>query len=383
MNKFIPYGKQFIDNEDITEVSKVLNTDWITQGPKIKEFEEILCRYTGAKYAVAVANGTAALHIASLAADIKTHDEVITTPITFAASSNSVLYCGGTVVFCDIEPDTGNIDVSKIENFITKNTKAIIPVHYSGHPVDLEKIAKISKKYNLITIEDAAHALGAEYKGEKLGNCKYSDMTILSFHPVKHITTGEGGAVLTNRKDLYEKLIALRTHGIVKENFEYYDEKYDGAWYYEMQYLGFNYRITDFQCALGISQMKKLDFFVKRRREIAEIYNQSLSNIEEVTIPKEKEYSKSSYHLYPIRVKDKIKRKKVFEFLRNKNIGVQVHYIPVYFHPYYRRLGYKQGLCPLAEDFYYREISIPMYPSLTNEDVIYVVDNIKEAIKTI
>ncbi|NLI10082.1 MAG: UDP-4-amino-4,6-dideoxy-N-acetyl-beta-L-altrosamine transaminase [Elusimicrobia bacterium] len=382
-DKLIPYGKQYIDDADISSVSGVLKTDWITQGPKVREFEESLCKYTGAKYAVAVSNGTAALHMAALAAEIQNGDEVITSPLTFAASANCVLYCGGNVVFCDIEPDTGNIAIDKIESLITKKTKAIIPVHYSGHPVDLEKLEKIAKKYNLIVIEDAAHALGAEYKGDKIGNCKYSDMTILSFHPVKHITTGEGGAVLTNRKDLYDKLMAVRTHGITKENFRYYDSKYDGAWYYEMQYLGFNYRITDFQCALGISQMNKLDSFVKRRREIAKIYKEKLADIKGITLPTEKGYAKSSYHLYPIRTESRIKRKKMFDFLRSKNIGVQVHYIPVYSHPYYRNLGYKEGLCPLAEEFYYREISMPMYPALTNEELIYTVNSIKEAVNAI
>lgn len=377
-NKFIPYSKQYVDKKDIKKVLNTLKTDWITQGPKIKEFEDLLCRYTGAKYTIAVSNGTAALHMAALAAEIKKGDDVITSPITFAASANCILYCDGKPLFCDIEDDTGNIDCNNLENLITPRTKAIIPVHYSGHPVDLKSINKIAKKYHLIVIEDAAHALGAKYKDEKIGSCKYSDMTIFSFHPVKHITTGEGGAVLTNRKDLYEKLIALRTHGIVKENFKHYNEEYDGAWYYEMQFLGFNYRITDFQCALGISQMTKLDKFVKKRREISEIYKKELSNIDGLSLPVEKDYAKSSYHIYPIRVKNAKTRKFVFEQLRRNNIGVQVHYIPVYFHPYYRDLGYKKGLCPKAEEFYFREISIPIYPYLKDKEVLYVCKIIKE-----
>jgi len=383
INKAIPYGKQFIDREDIKSVINVLKSDWITQGPKIKEFEEILCSYTVAKYSVAVSNGTAALHLAALAAGIKAGDEVITSPITFAASANCILYAGGKPVFCDVEKDTGNMDLNKIEHLINKKTKAIIPVHYSGHPVDLEKIKEIAKKSNIIVIEEAAHALGAEYKGNKIGSCKYSDMTILSFHPVKHITTGEGGAILTNNEDLYKRLLELRAHGIVKDNFRYFDLEVDGAWYYEMQYLGFNYRITDFQCALGISQMKKLTRFVERRREIADIYRKELSNIKEIKLPEEKSYAKSSYHLFPVRFENEKVRKKVFDFLRSKNILVQVHYIPVYWHPYYRELGYKKGICPVAEDFYKSEISIPMFPSMTNKDVKYVCNTIKEFFNTI
>jgi UDP-4-amino-4,6-dideoxy-N-acetyl-beta-L-altrosamine transaminase len=383
INKVIPYGKQFVDREDIKLVINVLKSDWITQGPKIKEFEDILCSYTGAKYAVAVSNGTAALHLAALASGINGGDEVITSPITFVASANCILYAGGKPVFCDVEKDTGNIDVNKIEHLINKRTKAIIPVHYSGHPVDLEKIKKIAKKYNLLVIEDAAHALGSEYKGDKIGSCKYSDMTILSFHPVKHITTGEGGAVLTNNENLYKRLLALRAHGIVKDNFKYFDPEVDGVWYYEMQYLGFNYRITDFQCALGISQMKKLTYFVERRREIADIYRKELSNIKEIKLTEEKSYAKSSYHLFPVRFESEEVRKKVFDFLRSKNILVQVHYIPVYWHPYYRELGYKKGICPIAEDFYKSEISIPVFPSMTNKDVKYVCNTIKEFFKKI
>jgi UDP-4-amino-4,6-dideoxy-N-acetyl-beta-L-altrosamine transaminase len=364
-------------------VINVLKSDWITQGPKIKEFEDILCSYTGAKYAVAVSNGTAALHLAALASGINGGDEVITSPITFVASANCILYVGGKPVFCDVEKDTGNIDVNKIEHLINKKTKAIVPVHYSGHPVDLEKIKKIAKKYNLLVIEDAAHALGSEYKGDKIGSCKYSDMTILSFHPVKHITTGEGGAILTNNENLYKRLLALRAHGIVKDNFKYFDPEVDGVWYYEMQYLGFNYRITDFQCALGISQMKKLTYFVERRREIADIYRKELSNIKEIKLPEEKSYAKSSYHLFPVRFENEKVRKKVFDFLRSKNILVQVHYIPIYWHPYYRELGYKKGICPVAEDFYKSEISIPMFPSMTNKDVKYVCNTIKEFFNTI
>ncbi len=261
--RFIPYGKQSLDKKDIADVMSVLKTDWITQGPKINDFENALSHYTGAKYAVAVTSGTAALHLAAIAGGISKGDEIITSPITFAASSNSILYAGGRPVFADVQSDTANIEPKEIEKKITGKTKAIIPVHFSGQSCEMDRISKIAKKHKLIVIEDAAHALGSLYKGSKVGSCKYSDMTIFSFHPVKHITTGEGGVVLTNNKKLYEKLLMLRSHGITKDKslFENADENC-GAWYHEMRMLGFNYRITDFQCALGISQLKKLDGFV-------------------------------------------------------------------------------------------------------------------------
>jgi len=377
-NKYIPYGHQWINNDDIKEMIKVLKSEWITQGPKVKEFEEALCEYTGAKYAVAVSSGTAGLHIACLAAGIKEGDEVITSPITFVASANCILYCGGTPVFVDVQEDTINIDPEEIEKKITKKTKAIIPVHFAGHPCDLEEIHSIAKKYGLIIIEDACHALGAEYKGSKIGSCKYSNMTIFSFHPVKSITTGEGGAVLTNNKNLYKKLLMLRNHGITKERKSFIYE-YEGPWYYETQFLGYNYRLTDIQCALGISQLKKLDKFIQRRREIVEIYKEVFKNNEFFDLPVEKDYAKSSWHLYPIRLKDKYKDKKreIFAKLREKGLGVQVHYIPVYWQPYYQRLGYKKGICPRAEDFYQREISIPLYPAMSGRDINYVINSIR------
>lgn len=373
--KSIPYGRQWLDGNDIVEVCKVLKSDWITQGPKIKEFENAVCEYTGARYAVAVSSGTAALHISCLAAGIEYGDEVITSPITFVASANAVLYCRAKPVFADIKKDTINIDPEEINKKITDKTKAIIPVHFAGHPCDLEEIYKIAKKHNIIIIEDAAHALGAEYKKNKIGSCKYSDMTTLSFHPVKHITTGEGGMVLTNRKDLYEKLLMYRNHGITKDTKKL--KKNVGPWYYEQQLLGFNYRITDFQSILGLSQLKKLDGFIKLRREIVDIYRQKLSSLHGFHLPEEKRQIKSSWHIYCIRLKNRSKRKIIFEKLRQAGIGVQVHYIPVYLQPYYQGLGcYQKGLCPNAEDFYSRVITIPLYQSMKNEEVKYVVDTI-------
>ncbi|MBN2121141.1 MAG: UDP-4-amino-4,6-dideoxy-N-acetyl-beta-L-altrosamine transaminase [Candidatus Omnitrophica bacterium] len=380
--RYIPYGRQSIGQDDLREVTKVLKSDWITQGPKIKEFEEGLCRYTQAKYATAVSSGTAALHIAALAAGIKQGDEVITSPITFVASANAALYCGARPVFADIEKATGNIDTEKISRKITKKTKAIIPVHFAGHPCDLEKIKAIAKKNNLIIIEDACHALGAEYKGIKIGSCRHSDMAVLSFHPVKAITTGEGGAVLTNSKDYYKKLIMFRNHGLTKENLE---DTSQGDWYYEMQYLGYNYRITDIQTCLGISQLKKLDSFIRKRRKIAAFYDRAFKGNGYFDIPAEKEYAFSAYHLYPIILKKvyACKRKEFFSKMRARGFGVQVHYIPVYLQPYYKRLGYAAGLCPLAESFYNRQISIPLYPSMSGKDIKYVVNTLLGLCKSV
>lgn len=378
--KLIPYSRQFIDEEDINEVVKVLKSDFITQGPKIKEFEECLANYCGCKYAIVFNSGTSALHGAYFALGLKEGDEFVTTPITFVATTNAGLYLGAKPVFVDIEPDTGNIDIGKIEEKITKKTKLLVPVHFAGHPVDLKKISQIAKEHNLFVVEDACHALGAKYMGGKIGNCECSDMTVLSFHPLKHITTGEGGAVLTNNEEFYQKLLMFRTHGITKENF--IDEP-DGDWYYEMQYLGHNYRMTDIQAALGISQLKKLDLFVRKRREIADIYNRAFKDNPYFDIPFEEDYAYSSYHLYPIRLKDKYKSKKreIFSKLSEKCLGVQVHYIPVYWQPYYKVLGYKKGLCSVAEDFYQREISIPIYPGMTNENINYVIQTVVNNIK--
>jgi len=369
--KYIPYGRHYIDSDDIKEVTKVLRSDWITQGPKIEEFEEKLAHYCGAKYAVVVSSGTAALHIACLVAGIKPGEEVITTPVTFVASANCILYCGGKPVFADIQEDTANIDPEEIRKKITKKTKAIIPVHYAGQPCDLKEIQEIAKRHNLTVIEDAAHALGAEYKGSKIGSCKYSDMTIFSFHPLKSITTGEGGAILTNSKEYYEKLIMFRQHGVTKDRTKFKFNN-DANWYYEMHYLGYNYRLTDIQCALGLSQLRKLDKFIKRRRQIAQIYNKELSKLDGIELPVGKKGVKSARHLYTIRIKGN-KRRKIFEALRKRGIGVHLHYIPVYLQPYYQQLGYRKGACPVAENYYNRAITLPLYPKMRDKDVKSVV----------
>lgn len=372
---YIPYGRQWIDEEDIKGVVDVLRSDYVTTGPAVVEFERKVADYVGAKYAVAVSNGTAALHIACLAAGIGEGDEVITTPVTFAASANCALYCGAKPVFVDIDPDTYNIDPRKIEDKITTSTKAIIAVHFTGQPCQMDEIHAIGKKYNLLVIEDAAHGLGADYKGKKVGSM--SDMTTFSFHPVKHITTGEGGMVLTNNKDLYEKLILYRGHGITRE--EDLMTENQGGWYYQQLALGYNYRITDIQCALGISQMNKLDDFVTRRREIAKCYTEALKDIEGLKLPKQETGCNNSWHLYVIQILNK-DRKEVFDALRRKNIGVNVHYIPVYKHPYYQNNGYAHVHCENAEKYYERAISIPMYPSLTDEEQDYVIRSIKEVL---
>jgi len=382
MEGFIPYGRQYIDEEDISEVLKVLRSDFITQGPRIREFEESLAGHCGARYAVVLSSGTAALHAAYFALGLGEGDEIITSPITFAATANAALYLGAKPVFVDVEPDTANIDAGLIERAVTEKTKIIVPVHYGGHPVDLESVHRIAREYGLSTVEDASHALGARYAGEAVGGCRYSDLTVFSFHPVKHITTAEGGAVLTNSEELYRRVLLFRSHGISRDGFI---RDPDGPWYYEMQLLGYNYRMSDVQAALGMSQIKKLSVFVERRRTIAETYNHVFSGSRFFDIPVERDYAFSSYHLYPIRLTDRYKdrRKTIFSILRQKGVGVQVHYIPVYMQPYYQGLGYNAGACPAAEDFYGREISIPVHPSMTDDDIGAVIERVFEVFKEI
>ncbi len=368
----IPYGKQTIDQDDIQAVVDVLQSDFLTTGPKIAEFEQTVADYVGAKYAVAISNGTSALHAACFAAGIGPGDEVITTPLTFAASANCVLYCGGTPVFADVDPKTYNIDPEDIQRKITDRTKAIIAVHLAGQPCDMDAIHSIAREHGLIVIEDGAHALGSVYKGKKVGSM--SDMTTFSFHPVKPITTGEGGMIVTDNEDFYKKMILFRSHGITRDDSMM--TRNDGPWFYQQFDLGYNYRITDIQCALGCSQMKKLDRFLARRKEIVARYNEAFADCDNIITPYQLSDTESGWHLYIVQVKN-CDRRQVFENMREKGIGVNVHYIPVYMHPYYQEHGYENVHCANAEEIYSHIISLPLYPGLTSEQQDYVIDTLK------
>jgi UDP-4-amino-4,6-dideoxy-N-acetyl-beta-L-altrosamine transaminase len=373
---FINYGVQHIDDDDIAAVVETLKSGYLTTGPKVAELEKVLAETVGAKYAAAVSNGTAALHIAAMTLNLQPNDEVITTPITFAASANCILYCGAKPVFADIKTDSMLIDTEDIKRKITPKTRAVIPVHYGGELCDMDALVKLAEEYNLSLIQDCAHSLGGFVCGKPQG--AYPGTQTWSFHPVKTITTGEGGAVTTNDEEIYKALLRLRTHGITRNSAQYvnYDE---GGWYYEMLDLGFNYRITDIQCALGITQLGKLKRFAERRAAITDRYNEAFVNAP-LTVQKSPEWSTPVRHLYTIRLRDKSKRREVFDKLREKNIGVNVHYIPVYLHPYYQKLGYGRGLCPNAEDAYERMITLPLHPSLSDEQVEYVIKAVLNAI---
>ena len=368
----IPYGKQTIDQDDIQAVVDVLKSDFLTTGPKIAEFEQTVADYVGAKYAVAISNGTSALHAACFAAGIGPGDEVITTPLTFAASANCVLYCGGTPVFADVDPKTYNIDPEDIRRKITDRTKAIIAVHLAGQPCDMDAIHSIAHEYGLIVIEDGAHALGSVYKGKKVGSL--SDMTTFSFHPVKPITTGEGGMIVTDNEEFYKKMALFRSHGITRDDSMM--TRNDGPWFYQQFDLGYNYSITDIQCALGCSQMKKLDRFLARRKEIVARYNEAFADCDNIITPYQLSDTESGWHLYIVQVKN-CDRRQVFEAMREKGIGVNVHYIPVYMHPYYQEHGYENVHCANAEEIYSHIISLPLYPGLTSEQQDYVIDTLK------
>ncbi len=371
--KPIYYGHQYIDEADIQAVVEVMRSDCLTCGPKIPELEQKLCGLTGAKYAVVCANGTAALHMAAMAAGVKAGDEVITTPITFAASANCALYCGARPVFADIDPETYNIDPEKVEALITPATKAVVAVDYTGQSVALDPLREICKKHGLVLIEDGAHVIGTKYKGQTNGSL--SDMTTFSFHPVKTVTGGEGGAVLTNDETLYRKLLLYRAHGITRDE-SLMEREPDGAWYYEQIALGYNYRITDMQAALLISQLDKLPMFSSRRKEIVKRYNEAFSEMPELFVQREIPESDTTRHLYILRLvpeRLRIGRKRFFEALAAENVCCNVHYIPTYYFPYYEKLGYKRGLCPRAEKLYEEMISLPLYYAMTDEDVESVI----------
>ena len=362
--KTYPYGRQYLDFKDYIAVLKTLSSEFLTCGPKVLAFEKALCDYTGAKYCVAANSATSALHLAMLAANVTAKHEVITSPITFLASANCARYVGADVKFADIEPETANVNSLEIQKHISAKTRAIIPVHFSGQSCDMEKIHKLAQNKDIVIIEDAAHAIGSDYKNTKVGSCAYSDMTVFSFHPVKTITTGEGGAITTNSKDLYEKLLSFRSHGMYK------DGEMIETWEYEMRELGYNFRLTDIQAALGISQLKKLEQFKSRRREIVTYYNTHL----ELTHLTEKDYSHACFHLYPILVEN---RKEFFKKARAIGLNLQVHYIPVHLQPYYKQFGYKEGDFPHAENYYNKCISLPLFPSLKDKDLKEIVKRIK------
>ena len=366
------YGHQNITEDDIAAVTKVLRSDYLTQGPKLEAFESAICEYTGARYCVAISSATAALHIAMLATRVKNGDEVITTPNTFVASANCVRYVGADIVFTDIDPETANIDANKIR--VKDKTKAIIPVHFAGQSCDMEIIQKLAKESGAVVIEDASHAIGSEYKGTKVGSCVYSDMTVFSFHPVKTITTGEGGAITTNDEELFEKLRLFRAHGITKDSKKM--SHCEGPWFYEMQELGFNYRMTEMQSALGISQLKRLEAFKQRRRAVVDLYKELFNDDSRVRFLKEESYSNACFHLCPVLIdfeKLRIDKKLFFEELREAGLNLQVHYIPVYWQPYYKKMGYEKGLCPNAEKYYRQTVSLPLYPDLSDADVEEIV----------
>ncbi|QAY68576.1 UDP-4-amino-4,6-dideoxy-N-acetyl-beta-L-altrosamine transaminase [Paenibacillus protaetiae] len=374
---YLPYGKQWIDEEDIQAVVDVLKGDFITQGPAIERFEAKVAEYAGVRYAVAFSNGTAALHGACYAAGIQTGDEVITTPITFLASSNCALYMGATPVFADIDGETYNIDPDQVSRLITSRTKAIIPVDFTGQPADIERIMNIAQEAGLVVIQDAAHSLGASFNGRRIGSI--ADMTMFSFHPVKHVTSGEGGIIVTDNEAYYRKLQLFRSHGMTRD--EKLMQRNDGPWYYEMVTLGYNYRMTDLQAALGASQMDKLDRFVQRRKEIAAAYTEAFGGYEGIITPRQHPLADSSWHLYVLRWDEAFingGRNHAFDELRSRNIGVHVHYIPVYKQPYYQELGYGNELCEQAERYYKQAMTLPVFPAMTDNDVHDVIAAVLE-----
>ena len=372
------YGHQYLDEDDYNAVVSVLKSDYLTCGPKINELEDKLCQLTGAKYAVVCSNGTAALHIAAMAAGLQKGDELITTPITFAASANCAFYCGARPVFADINANTYNIDPDSVEKHITKNTKAVVAVDFTGQAVELDRLMKICKDNKLVLIEDGAHSIGTKYNGKPIGSI--ADMTTFSFHPVKTVTGGEGGAVLTNNEEYYKKLLLYRSHGITRDP-SLMENEIDGSWYYEQVDLGFNYRMTDIQAGLIMSQLNKLGKFIVRRKELVKRYNDAFSQMDTITVQKEIPESDTTRHLYILRInseKLKINRREFFDALGAENICCNVHYIPVYYFPYYEKQGYHKGLCPNAEALYEEIISLPLYYSMTDKDCNDVINAVKK-----
>ncbi len=381
----IPYAKQSISEQDIEAVNEVLRSDFITQGPVISQFEEAVAKYCGAKFAIAVSHGTAALHLACLALEVRVGDIVWTSPNSFVASANCAIYCNAEVDFIDIDPDTYNICIDsltlKLQQAEKDNRipKVIIPVHFSGQPCDMKALKSLSKKYGFLIIEDAAHALGAEYTDQKVGSCAYSELTIFSFHPAKMITSGEGGMIMTNNPQLADKIKRLSTHGITRETGLMTEESH-GGWYYQQLDLGYNYRITDIQAALGLSQLRCLDEFISKRKKLAERYNHQLQSLP-LTMPWQNPEAQSSWHLYVIRLnlkQLKIDRKSVFEQLRQAGIGVHVHYIPIHTQPFYQERGFRQGDFPESESYYQEALTLPLFTDLTEEQVDFISHKISD-----
>jgi UDP-4-amino-4,6-dideoxy-N-acetyl-beta-L-altrosamine transaminase len=376
----IGYGKQSITETDVEKVKEAL---WgsLSSGPQVSEFERHFANYAGARYAVAVSSGTAALHLICLALGISPGDRVLVPPITFAATANCARYCGADPVFADVS-ENGLLSVSAVEKCLEDNSiRLIIPVHYGGNTCDMSLLAEKAGERGIFIVEDACHALGAVYAGDKIGSCRFSDMCVFSFHPVKQLTTGEGGMITTNSPELYEKLCLFRSHGIIKEEslLKYGQEE---PWHQEMHVLGYNYRISDINCALGISQLAKLEDNLQKRAILAGIYNAELKDIREITLPDRENTERQAWHLYCILLENREIRKKLYFFLREKGIYCQVHYVPVYWHPYYQALGYKEGLCPVAEDFYHRVLTIPLYPDLQEFEQQEIIGLIRDFFKT-
>jgi len=377
---FLPYGRQWLGPEEERRVLEVLRSDWITTGPVTKEFEEKFAKFVGAKHAVACHTGTAALHLAVSAAGIGSKDEVVTTPFTFAATSNAVLYRGGTPVFADILPDTKNLDPEEARAAVTRKTRALIPVHFAGQPCDMDELGELAEKRDLVVIEDAAHAAGAEYRGRRIGSI--SDMTIFSFHPVKNMTTAEGGMVTTNSAELAERLRTFRAHGIVTNPEKRFGK--EGSHFYSMEHLGHRFYMTELQAALGVCQLKKLPAFQERRRAIVAYYDRELADLEAVGLPVTRRYVKHAWHLYTIELGAGLDRDAVFTAMRAENIGVNVHYIPVHCHPYYRRtLKLRRGTYPVAEGVYGRILSLPLFPRMSDEDADDVVQGLRKVVDSL
>lgn len=372
----IPYSRQTLDESDIQAVVATLRSDWLTTGPAVPAFERALAAYTGAKYAVAFNSGTSALHAAYFAAGVGPGDEVITTPISFVATANAALFLGARVVFADVDPETINIDPKEVARLISQRTKVIAPVDFAGHPADLDEIMAIAKDAGAVVVEDACHALGARYKGRPVGSI--ADMTVFSFHPVKAITTGEGGAVCTSDPGFYQKLLLFRSHGITKDRAQMTHD--EGPWYYEMHVLGPNYRLSDIHASLGLSQLAKVDRFVAERRAIAQRYGALLGG-RDLILPVPKAHVEHAWHLYTVQLPNPRTRRWVVEALHETGIGVQVHYLPIYRHPYYQRHGYAGTFLPHAERYYSRCLSLPLYPGLSPDDVERVVTMLLAAVE--